>query len=109
MNVFERFHTKTKVIKVKALDNAEVTIRELTVHESNDYYKKLVSDSSTDGKINFNYKEIFTIKLEKVANCMVEPKMSIEELKSLSDGASEAITEIAEAIDALSSEGKKKK
>lgn len=109
MSVFARFLTKTKVIKVKALDNAEVTIRELTVQESNDYYKKLVSESSTDGKINFNYKEIFTIKLEKVASCMVEPKMSIDELKALSEGASEAINEIADAVDALSAEGKKKK
>lgn len=109
MSIFAKFLTKTKVVKIKSLDNAEVTIRELTVQESNDYYKQLVSESSTDGKINFNYKEIFSIKLSKVANCMVDPKMTIEELKTLSDGASEAINEIADAIDALSAEGKKKK
>lgn len=109
MSIFAKFKTQTRVIKVKSLDNQEVTIRELTVQESNDYYKMIVSEASNDGKINFNYKEIFTIKLDKVSKCLVEPKMTIEELKSLSEGATEAINEIADAIDALSAEGKKKK
>lgn len=108
-NIFAKYQTNTKVIKVKALDNAEVTIRELTVNESNNFYKRLVLEPKADGSMNFNYKEVFDIKVEKVASAMVEPKMTAEELYLLSEGATEAINEISDAIDGFSSEGKKKK
>lgn len=107
--VFDKFKTQTKKVAIKALDNQEVTIRELTVQESNDFYKKIVGEPKADGSMQFNYKEIFTIKLEKVACAMVEPKMSLDELKALSEGATEAINEISEAIEGFNNEGKKKK
>ena len=108
-NIFAKYQTNTKVIKVKALDNAEVTIRELTINESNEFYKRIVGEPNADGSMNFNYKEVFDIKVEKVASAMVEPKMTAEEIYLLSEGATEAINEISDAIDGLSSEGKKKK
>lgn len=108
-NIFAKYKTNTKVIKVKALDDAEVTIRELTVNESNEFYKRLVGETNSDGSMNFNYKEMFSIKIDKVASAMIEPKMTAEELYLLSEGATEAINEISDAIDGFSSEGKKKK
>ena len=108
-NIFAKYQTNTKVIKVKALDNAEITIRELTVNESNKFYKRLVLAPNADGSMNFNYKEVFDVKVEKVASAMVEPKMTAEELYLLSESATEAINEISDAIDGFSSEGKKKK
>jgi len=107
--LFDKFKTQTKVVKIKALDNQEITIRELTVQESNDFYKKLVGEPKPDGGLNFNYKEVFSIKLEKVAVAMVEPKVTMDELRELSEGATEAINEIAEAIENFNAEGKKKK
>jgi hypothetical protein len=106
--LFDKYKTQTKVIKVKALDNQEVTIRELTVNESNEFYKKIVGEPKEDGSMQFNYKEIFSIKVEKVATAMVNPRMTAEELEELSEGATEAINEIAEAIENFNAEGKKK-
>lgn len=108
-NIFAKYQTNTKVIKVKALDNAEVTIRELTLNESNEFYKRLVGETNADGSMNFNYKEMFAIKVDKVAAAMIEPKMTSKELYLLSESATEAINEISDAIDGFSSEGKKKK
>ena len=33
--------------------NAEVTIRELTLNESNEFYKRLVGETNADGSMNF--------------------------------------------------------
>ena len=108
-NIFAKYQTNTKVIKVKSLDNAEITIRELTINESNEFYKRIVGEPKADGSMNFNYKGVFDVKVEKVASAMVEPKMTAEELYLLSESATEAINEISDAIDGFSSEGKKKK
>lgn len=106
-NPFAKFSLKTKKIKVKALDNAEVTIQELTVAQSTDFYKRVVKGFDDKGKAELNYNELADIKLEKVAVGMIEPFMSIDELKGLSNKASGAIDEIAEAIDAFENELKK--
>lgn len=107
--LFTKFQTKEKKVAIKALDNQEVTIRELTVAESNDFYKRIVGEPKADGGMNFDFKEIFSIRMEKVALAMVEPQMTLKDLKALSEGATEAINEIAEAIENFSNEGKKKK
>lgn len=106
-NPFGKFSLKTKKVKIKALDNAEVTIQELTVAQSTDFYKRVVNGFDESGKADINYNELADIKLEKVAAGMIDPFMSIEELKGLSSQASGAIDEIAEAIDKFETELKK--
>ena len=59
--------------------------------------------------MQFNTKEIFSIRLEKVATALVEPKIELDELRELSESASEAIGEIADAIEEFSTVGKNKK
>lgn len=98
-NPFDSYKLKTKKVKIKALDNAEVTIQELTVAQSADFYKRVIKGFDADGKAQLNYDELAEIKLEKVASGMLEPKMTIEELKELGNGANIAIDEIATAID----------
>lgn len=106
-NPFDKFSLKTKKVKIKALDNAEVTIQELTVAQSTEFYKRVVDGFDDEGKAKLNYNELADIKLEKVVVGMVEPKISIIELKELSNKASAAIDEIAEAIDAFEEKLKK--
>ena len=55
-NIFAKYQTNTKVIKVKALDNAEVTIRELTINESNEFYRRIVGEPNAGRALNFIYK-----------------------------------------------------
>ena len=42
-NPFDGFKLKTKKVKIKALGNKEVTISEMTVAQSNDFYKQIVT------------------------------------------------------------------
>ena len=106
-NPFLQFGLKTKKVKVKALNDAEVTIQELTVAQSNSFYKRVVSGYDADGMAEINYDEMVEIKIEKVSASMLEPKMSVDELKALSVEANKAIDEISLAIDSFSDELKK--
>lgn len=106
-NVFGKYQTEQKTIKVAALDDAEVTIRQLTVNESNEFYQRIVSGFAKDGSAEINYNAIGSVRIDKVAAAMTDPKMSVKELKALSAKAAEAINEISDAIDAFSSPEKK--
>ena len=111
-NPFGKFKTKTKKVKIEALDGATVTIQELTVAQSTDFYKRVVKGFITDpitkeAKADLDYNELADIKLEKVSASMLEPYMSLEQLKELSSVASPAIEEIAIAIDNFGEEEKK--
>jgi hypothetical protein len=107
MNPFGKFKVRTKKVKIKALDNAEVTVQELSVAQSTDFYKRVVKGFNEEGKAELNYNELADIKLEKVAAGMIEPYMSLDELKGLANGANKAIDEISEAIDNFEAELKK--
>ena len=111
-NPFGKFKTKTKKVKIEALDGATVTIQELTVAQSTDFYKRVVKGFITDpitkeSKADLNYDELADIKLEKVSASMIEPYMSLEQLRELASEASTAIEEIASAIDNFGEEQKK--
>ena len=102
-NPFKKFELKTKKIKVKELDNAFVTIQEMTVEKSTDYYKRLFSAKNTNGEPILNQDELLNIKFDKISEFMIEPKMTVEELKALGASANNAINAINDEIDALSS------
>lgn len=105
-NIFDKFVTGTKKVKIKALDNAEIEIRELTVSESNEFFKRLIKGMDAEGKADIDMNQMTEIRLEKVALAMIEPKMSVEDLRALSSKANEALNEISDAIDSFSEKGK---
>ena len=107
MNPFGKFKVRTKKVKIKALDNAEITVQELSVAQSTDFYKRVIKGFDEEGKAELNYNELADIKLEKVAAGMIEPYMSLDELRGLANGANKAIDEISEAIDGFEAELKK--
>ena len=106
-NPFGRFKVRTKKVKIKALENAEVTVQELSVAQSTDFYKRVIKGFDEEGEAELNYSELADIKLEKVAAGMIEPYMSLEELKGLANGANKAVDEISIAIDGFEEELKK--
>jgi len=96
LNPFAKFTTKTKKVKIKALGNTEVELREPTVIEIADFYKIM---ANSDGSMNIaNFLEA---KLERIATCLVSPTITVDELKALSSTASDAINEIYEASDLM--------
>ena len=95
-NPFAKFVTKSSKVKVKALNNATVEVREPTISEVSDFYKMLTGE---DGK--FNNANFLDAKIDRVASCMIEPKMTSDELKALGSSSADAIGEIYDAIEAL--------
>lgn len=101
-NPFDQFAGETKEITVKALGGKKVTIREMNYEEAVSFSERLFSGVDTDGSAKIDTKEYIAMRVEKVALCMVEPKMTVDELNALPAKAGGAITEIADAIDELS-------
>ncbi len=97
-NPFEVYVPKTRTIKVKALGGAEVKVRPLTLEESIAFQREMVKGVGPDGKPILNADKIYDVRLERVAAVLVEPKMTIDDLKKLSAEAMDAIVEIDDAI-----------
>jgi len=96
-----------KTAKIEALGGATIKYRELTLAESDNFTKRIIKKYSTDTKdAEIDYDAASEIKYEKVATVLIEPKMTVEELKSMHGAkAGEAITEILKLIEPDNDEG----
>ena len=101
-NPFAKFSLGNKTLKVKSLGNATVTIRELSISEEKELHDMVVPTYDENGKPHVDYNAIGEAKLIKVSMSLVEPTMTVEELKALSGKAVNAIDEIANEVDKLS-------
>lgn len=93
MSVFDKFKPKTKKVMIASLGQ-EVEIRELTVDEANGFYLSILDDNK-----NFDSTKVFNANLKKISDSLVEPKVTVEELKALSGDADKLFAELLEAID----------
>ena len=84
-NPFDSVKAKEDTLFVTALD-ADVMVRELTINE----HTAMFADFGGSDDVN----EMFELQKQIVSKVLIEPKMSVEELGSLSHLAREAITEI---------------
>ena len=103
-NIFKTKFINNEVFKAKveALDNAEISYRKLTMSEADMFTDKMIKDFGEDGTPVINRESMNEIKYEKIALCLIEPKMSIEDLKDLPADAINVITEIGFLIDGIS-------
>ena len=97
INPFAVFiNTEVKTATIKALDNAEVEYRELTLRENDAFNSRMIEDfdprSGEDPTINIA--EATRIKYEKVALMLITPAMTADELMDLPFTAGDAIEEI---------------
>ena len=98
---FAKFaNNEVKTAKIKALDNAEIKYRELTMAENDAFTNRLIKDVTKDGEAEIDFKEANEIKYEKAAMILVEPTMTVKELKALPASTSEAINEINALVEA---------
>ncbi len=81
---------------IKALDNAEITYRELTLHESDNLTIGLMDMNKLDaqGQPTVDVVKASRMKYEKVAMMVVEPAVTVEELYALPASKRGAIDEI---------------
>jgi len=98
MNPFTKYKATERTIKVKAL-GADVKIKSLSLADSKRVDEVLYRNGFKDGgEPNFTMDDITEAKLLKVSLSLVEPQMSVTDLKELPAEAMEAIDEIATAI-----------
>ena len=98
-NAFAQFTGPSEeVVFIPAL-NSDVKLRKLSMDESDGFNKRLIKGYKKDGEVEFNYDEAAKIKYEKVSICLIEPSMTIEQLKALRASALEAITQINNVIE----------
>lgn len=95
-NPFGKYVTKTKKVSIAALDGAEVEVREPTVIENTEFYTMI-----TDAEGKLIQTNFMKARIKRVSDCMIEPKLSPEELEAMSASANAAIGEIYDAIEAL--------
>ena len=98
VNPFKMFEAPTKVANIEALDGAEVEYRELTMAEDDRFQKMMIKNIDNDGNPVINTDKYLDVKYEKVATALVNPKMTVAELKALPKSASGAISEILALI-----------
>lgn len=94
-SLLDRFKLEEKEINVKAWDD-KVKIRKLTIAESTKV-NAILSDGAEpkeDGKFFIPMDRLKRAQVATVAFALVEPKISAEELESLSDEAHEGVAEI---------------
>ena len=85
-----------KKATIKALGDAEITYRDLTLAENDAFTKRIIKKMGADGgqpEIDFN--QASEIKYEKVSVMLLDPVMTVDELKNLHGStALEALNEI---------------
>ena len=92
-NPFLKYKTKTQKAFIKALD-AEITYRDLTMAEKDDFNMRMMKDSVGGAEPELDFEALSEMKYEKASAILVQPKMSVDELKALSSNALPAIAEI---------------
>ena len=97
-NPFDIFAVNNKTAFIKSLDR-EVTFRPLTKKESDAFNARLLGEYSGQGDINIDLAEANKINMEKVALCLVDPKITVEEMLGYGDGINEFINEVVALID----------
>ena len=98
----EKFDTSTKEVEVKAWGGT-VTIKKLTIEESNRVQAMLLSDATPEeldnGEINVKISKAQEANILRVSLALVKPKMKPQELGSLSPEAMDGVNEIIAALD----------
>lgn len=102
-NPFEIYKISEKVVHIKEL-NADIKLRDLTMKEADEFSKRLLKNYTGKGEPTFDMNEATEINYEKVALAMIEPKMTVAELKALPSTAYKAINEIIKYIDGRENE-----
>lgn len=106
--LFQQFGKADRIIHVEAWD-ADVKIRDFSVEERKKIISEMIkSPISKDGDTQINYADALEAKLLAVSMALVEPKLTVNDLRQLSEKAMDGINEIYDAIEGKDEESEKK-
>lgn len=97
-NPFAIYQVATKTAIIEALNGAEIEYRELTMEEEDRFQASVVKGIDENGKPQLDMDRFREVKYEKVAAGLINPAMTVDELKALSKGAGAAISEILKLV-----------
>ena len=106
-NIFAQFAGATEKeaeLTTEPLKGQKIKYRELTMIENDDFTKKLVKGYDSDGKPELNMEGMTESKYEKAALCLIDPKVTIEELKGFDSSFSAVLGEINNLIEGKDAE-----
>lgn len=95
-NPFLKYAVATKTAFIEEFDS-EIKYRELTMAENDAFNLRLLKNYSADNT-NVDIEEATKIAYEKIALCLIEPKVTVEDLKALGSGVSVVINKINKVI-----------
>ncbi len=92
---FGIFAIEEKKAVIEALDGYEITYRDLTMKENDEFTKRFVKGYGADGKTpEIDFDEATKIKYEKAALVLIDPVKTVKELEGMGAHALKAINEI---------------
>ena len=99
-----KFERKQKTIKVKAW-GGEVVIQQLSIKEKSEIeamiYGNATPEELREGTFKIDMNALVASRIKAVSYALVEPKLSIEDLESLTGEAGEGINEVHSALEEL--------
>jgi len=107
-NPFDKYKVEGKVYFIKSL-GSEVTLRELTYGESEEFMKAAVKGEDAEGNPIMDLDAIAKALVAKVSLALLEPKMTVKQLTALGASSRSSLVEISkivEGIDLVDDSGK---
>lgn len=97
-NPFAKFmeHKEHKAY-IKSLDY-EITFRKLLQHEDDEFNLRLLKGMTKDNQ-TMNIEEGTAIKYEKVSKCLLDPMVTVKQLKEMDADVGKVLIEIIQAIE----------
>jgi hypothetical protein len=99
-NPFLKFKPAPQKAIIKALDDYEITYRQLTLGELDDLNASLIPGGAAKAgqEPEIDISAASDLKYKKVAMALIDPKVTVEELKGLSEDGEAVIEEILSLI-----------
>jgi len=101
--IFDQFKPEEKTHFIEAL-GGEVTLRDLTLAELSEITNSIVDGVDADGQPKMDMRKALSLKYVKLSKALVDPKMSSDDLESLSGKAKGAIKELMFLVDPVTAE-----
>lgn len=98
-NAFDKYTVSESKHKIKALDGAEVTLRELTLKETKELANDMIKGVDGEGNPIIDYEKANISQITKVSMALIDPVMSVDDFEKLGRGAKDAIDEIFAIVD----------
>ena len=100
-NPFAKFaKPEIRTARLKTFNDLEVKYRDLTMSEQDAFSKRLIKNYGKEAEdVELNMDELNKIKYEKAALILVDPKLTVEQMKQFTSEFADTLNEINALVD----------